>query len=212
MPDDNPMNRRRFFREGLREFLKPLSHAISPLERAAQQLGALEDTVRNVGAVKPKRPLDVWLRPPGALDEQQFRETCSRCGECVKVCPAKCIKIDESGARGAGAPYIEVDSMPCVVCTGLDCMQHCPSGALVPTALGDIDMGTAEWKPDLCVRSRGEPCQICVDQCPVGSVAIELKDNKIVVHEEGCIGCGVCQHHCPTSPKSIVIIPKSARA
>ena len=85
MSDENPMNRRRFFREGLRELLKPLGHAISPLERAAHQLGALEDTVRSVSPPKAKRPLDIWLRPPGALDEQQFRETCSRCGECVKV-------------------------------------------------------------------------------------------------------------------------------
>jgi len=105
MSDENPMNRRRFFREGFRELLKPLGHAISPLERAAQQLGALEDTVQSVSGTKPaRRPLDVWLRPPGALQEQRFRETCSRCGECVKVCPAQCIKIDTAGIRGAGAP------------------------------------------------------------------------------------------------------------
>jgi len=214
MPDDQPVNRRRFFREGLRELLKPLGNAIAPIERAAQQLGALEETVQHVSSLPSKRThrLDVWLRPPGALEEKLFRETCSRCGECVKVCPAKCIKIDATGVGGAGAPYIEIDTMPCVVCTGLECMQHCPSGALVPTLLADIDMGTAEWKVDLCVRNRGEPCQICVDQCPLGSVAIELNDNQIVVHDEGCIGCGVCQYQCPTSPKSIVVIPRAARA
>ena len=29
---------------------------------------------------------------------------------------------------------------------------------------------------------------------------------------EGCIGCGVCQFECPTSPKSIVVVPKVARS
>jgi NAD-dependent dihydropyrimidine dehydrogenase PreA subunit len=42
-------------------------------------------------------------------------------------------------------------------------------------------------------------------------VALELIEGKVTVHEDGCIGCGVCEHHCPTLPKSIVVIPKAAR-
>src|SRR5689334_3469525 len=99
MADENPMNRRRFFREGLRELLKPLGQAIAPFERAVQQLGALEDTVQSISPPKLSRKLDIWLRPPGALEEMQFRQTCSRCGECVKVCPAQCIKIDPTGLK-----------------------------------------------------------------------------------------------------------------
>src|SRR5438874_53336 len=104
--DEQPINRRRFFREGLRELLKPLANAIEPIERAAHQLGALEDAA----IVPPKRTMKLlqeqqyWLRPPGALEESRFRDVCSRCGECVKVCPAQCIKIDPTGAKGAGAP------------------------------------------------------------------------------------------------------------
>jgi ferredoxin-type protein NapG len=129
----------------------------------------------------------------------------------VKICPAECIKIDPTGARGGGAPYIDADAMPCVLCDGLLCMNVCPTGALQPTPLILVDMGTAEWREEFCVRSRGEPCTICVDQCPIGSKAIELMSGRIEVHEDGCTGCGVCQHYCPTSPKSIVVIPKSAR-
>jgi ferredoxin-type protein NapG len=44
--------------------------------------------------------------------------------------------------------------------------------------------------------------------CPIGSVAIELRANMIHVNEDGCTGCGVCQQQCPTSPKSIVVIPR----
>lgn len=208
MNEDKPLNRRRFFREGLREFLKPLAGAIEPIEQAISHLGKLENVVSPPPATR--RIDQPWLRPPGALDERSFIDTCSRCGNCVKVCPAQCIKIDETGAKGAGAPYIDPVAMPCVVCDGLVCMRDCPSGALVPTALGLIDMGTAEWLEPLCVRSRGEECTICIDQCPIGMVAIELRNGKVHVIEDGCTGCGVCQHECPTDPKAIVVHPRSS--
>jgi ferredoxin-type protein NapG len=209
MSDDRPMNRRRFFREGLRELLRPLASAVEPLEEAARHLGQLEKLASKQAR---KVPLDIWLRPPGALEETLFRETCSRCGVCVSVCPAHCIKIDPTGARGNGAPYIEPNVMACVVCESLACMNHCPSGALVPTPLSLIDMGTAQWLPQHCLRSEGEDCTVCIDQCPIGEVAIALVDGKIEVREEGCIGCGVCQHDCPTDPKAILVRPKAARA
>jgi ferredoxin-type protein NapG len=81
----------------------------------------------------------------------------------------------------------------------------------MPTALGLIDMGTAEWDEMHCARSHGENCTICIDRCPIGSVAIELCDGRIHVIEKGCTGCGVCQQQCPTTPKSIVVIPRAAR-
>src|SRR5205823_14243888 len=95
-------------------------------------------------------PPVVVLRPPGALPEGQFADTCSRCEECVRVCPARCIRI-EPGGRGGGLPFIDVDAMPCVLCDGLLCMDRCPSGALVPTPLADIDLGTAVWDETTCV-------------------------------------------------------------
>jgi ferredoxin-type protein NapG len=217
MDADKHVNRRRFFREGLRELLKPLANAAEPLEEVARQLSRMEQILPKDPPPRPTHaptvtgPAQAWLRPPGALDERSFRDTCSRCGTCVNVCPAQCIKIDSTGAKGHGAPYIDPQVMPCVVCDGLVCMRDCPSGALVPTALGLIDMGTAVVREHLCVRVEGEDCQICVQQCPIGSVAIELRDDRVHVIEDGCTGCGVCENRCPTNPKAIVVIPKSAR-
>jgi len=205
--DDNnkPMPRRRFFREGLFELFKPLARTVEPLRRVAEQLGTLDQPA------PPPVPVRHWLRPPGSLQEQQFREQCSRCSECVRVCPSHCIKIDFSGNEGEGAPYIDADLSSCVLCTSLACMHHCPSGALQPTMVDYVDMGVAVWHESTCVRTRGDNCTVCVEACPVGARAITLGDDGRINVREGCTGCGTCQHACPTNPKSITILPKSAR-
>jgi len=200
------MDRRRFFRRGLSELLKPIAQAIAPFERVAQKIGELDG-----GPPRREIPPGLWLRPPGAVAEKTFLQTCTRGGECVRACPAHCIKIDATGRNGAGAPYIDVNSAACVVCNGLYCMHVCPSGSLVPTSINDIDMGTAVWHEESCTRSIGSDCRICVDQCPLGDMAITVKDGLIAVKPLGCIGCGMCQMHCPTNPKSIVVIPKAAK-
>ncbi|HUB26345.1 MAG TPA: 4Fe-4S dicluster domain-containing protein [Tepidisphaeraceae bacterium] len=212
MPPDSPMDRRRFFRRGLAELLRPLASSIAPLERVANKIGELDAAAAARSGQQPNKILaDLWLRPPGAISESKFLATCSRGGECVNACPAHCIKIDTTGTSGKGAPYIDADTTACVVCSGLHCMRVCPSGALVPTALADIDMGTAVWREERCLRTTGEQCQICVDECPLGEMAITLKNGKVAVNPLGCIGCGICQQHCPTSPKSISVIPKAAK-
>jgi len=214
MSPDRKVNRRRFFREGFLELLKPLAGAIEPMQEALRQFDLLPDeSAQKTNPAKAQRIERPWLRPPGALfPDQTFRDTCSRCAKCVEVCPAHCIKIDATGMAGHGAPYIDPNVMACVLCDGLKCMHVCPSGALVPTALADIDMGTAVWDSHTCVRRNDEDCTICVDRCPLGTAAIELRAGRVHVIPEGCIGCGVCQHECPTDPKSIVVIPIAAKS
>jgi len=220
MAEDERFNRRRFFREGLREMLKPLARAAEPMQRAIEQFESIASQPAKKPASKPDPKNSgtlpsIWIRPPGALQpDQSFRDTCSRCRKCVEVCPAKCIQIDTTGARGNGAPFIIPEEMPCVVCDGLQCMHHCPTGALSPIPLTSIKMGTALWNESLCLRTKGdEPstnseqeCTRCIDTCPLGSAAIDLREGKVHVIEDGCIGCGVCQYQCPTEPKSIIVL------
>jgi ferredoxin-type protein NapG len=230
--DDTPINRRRFFRAGLAELFKPLSKAMRPLEAMAHEIGKLEDPAPPAAplirrpqntiaqsartepseSAQPPAPTDEhWVRPPGARDEQEFLETCSRCGECVRACPVHAIKLDLDAESGAGAPYIDTENQPCVMCADLACMYRCPTGAILAVTRDSIDMGTAAWIDYQCLNTMGSSCTTCVDACPVGATAIELIDNRIEVHEAGCTGCGVCHHACPTYPKSIVVTPKSLR-
>ena len=38
-------------------------------------------------------------------------------------------------------------------------------------------------------------CGICIDECPVGAIA--LQDDIAAIDEEKCIRCGICHHVCP---------------
>lgn len=201
------MNRRLFFREGIRELLVPVAGAVDKLAEVARQISQLEDSALSA---PPPVSMPCWLRPPGAVTESLFRTMCSRCNNCVAVCPVQCIRIDLTGTKGDGVAYIDPEEVPCRLCENLSCMSSCPTGALVVTAKDQIRMGTAQWYEDTCLRRQGDPCMLCVDHCPVGGAAIALVEGRIQVSAGGCAGCGVCQHDCPTYPKSIRVVPRAA--
>lgn len=151
------------------------------------------------------------LRPPGAVPEAQFSSVCQRCGLCAKACPANAIEaIADGGGPHAGTPIVIPAEAPCVVCEGLQCTHVCPSGALLPLSFpSEIRMGIAEVDSDLCVRSRGESCTLCVDRCPLGAAAIRFAgEGPPEVLSPGCVGCGVCEFYCPTTPKAIQVLPR----
>ncbi len=87
------------------------------------------------------------LRPPGALNEQEFLAACIKCGQCVQVCPVEAIKLaDLSDGLGVGVPYIDPRGQACdFSCDGLQCVLACPTGALIHEISfpSEVDMGVA---------------------------------------------------------------------
>ncbi len=192
--DEHNLQRRDFFRDAASRMVRPLLDYVGP---------RIERSVRRQ-----------ILRPPGAIEESQFADTCERCGACVEACPAEAIfPLGASDWRaergGAGTPVIDPGRAACVICDGLKCTHVCPSGALLPVLEpSSIQMGLAEVYDALCTRSRGEACSLCVDRCPLGKSAIRLDgEGPPHVLQGGCVGCGVCELHCPTSPKAVTVRP-----
>lgn len=195
-----PHDRRRFFATGLRRLLQPLADQIEKRLPITEAIAL---------------PL---LRPPGAIPEPAFLQTCLRCGRCAEACPAHAIQLvaaDDDARRGT--PFIRPSDAACVICDDLACMKVCPSGALQLVDRMAIRIGLAVWDGLTCLRANHDPCTECLDRCPLGMEAIQLAGNAIRVIApddlagagtgRGCTGCGVCEQYCPTLPKAIRIVP-----
>lgn len=167
-------------------------------------LGQATDMLGQVAGPAPRDR--TRLRPPGAIDEARFLETCYRCGNCVDICPAEAIyHIKGASDELNGTPAIDARTQPCLVCDGLDCMSACPSGALLPVAREAIRMGRAVVNDETCLRSQKDDCQVCVDVCPYDEAAIRIDDSGFVQVMSGCVGCGICEWKCPVESSAVVV-------
>lgn len=154
------------------------------------------------------------LRPPGALEERSFLAACIRCGQCVDACPFGTLRLTDLtvGLRRAGAPTFEPAQTPCWLCQGYDelkCIEACPTQALGAVEdPRDVRIGLAVIEESTCLAYNGVMCRACWHACPYPDEAIRY--NALVqptVDADACTGCGLCEHACPTEPKSVVIEP-----
>ena len=163
------------------------------------------------GAPKKKRR---WLRPPGAVEESLFFSRCTRCNECIKVCPHQCIRgVDSDTDAGIGTPVIVPRIAPCKLCTDLPCIKVCKDKALMPVDdIRKIKIGVALIDRTRCLNYTGDGsslCRKCYTECPLKDEAIYLEDSRPVVRAERCAGCGICENVCEgvNSPSSVRVFP-----
>lgn len=216
--DEASHSRRGFFARCIRDMMAPVA---SLIERKVEPIASAFNTEFDHGTSPMYSDAehhdyydrfagpDIILRPPGALPEGDFEKACSKCGLCVQACPVKCIAIDSEAKIGDGLPYIVPTLAPCVVCDELACMKACPSGALKLVEKTKIRMGLAVVDASACLRSHGEDCRLCVEACPVGDSAMVISQTsgRVLVKTNGCVGCGGCEHACPTDPAAVTVHP-----
>jgi ferredoxin len=67
-------------------------------------------------------------RPPGAVDEAEFKKICTGCDKCMIACPVNVIMIEDRESR---LPIIYPEKDPCIHCDDTPCIAACPTGALI---------------------------------------------------------------------------------
>ncbi|GAW94045.1 4Fe-4S dicluster domain-containing protein [Calderihabitans maritimus] len=151
------------------------------------------------------------LRPPGAVEEEEFLATCRRCGKCIEACPGGALR--EAGPEhglALGTPYLVPGEVPCSLC--LTCQQVCPSGAIQSLARDKVRIAVAVIKRDRCLAWQGGMCRACYDRCPDRGRAMVLESfRRPVIRESDCSGCGNCAHACVLKPAAIVMKPVEKR-
>ena len=152
----------------------------------------------------PERENDVL--PPGAGDRRTFAWKCVGCQLCVANCPGKCL-APSTRLTSFGQPVMDFRHGYCIE-NCVKCSAVCPERALLPLQREqrpNVHVGCAVWKKDLCVRTtNGDQCTACVRKCPVQ--AIHLVKGFPVVDREKCIGCGACEHVCPSRPMPAIYV------
>jgi MauM/NapG family ferredoxin protein len=167
--------------------------------------------------VQARQPDPHLLRPPGVEDEEQFLSLCLRCSLCMNVCPTTGLQpaLLEAGLEGFWTPHLVPRLGYCDYgCNA--CGQVCPSKAIPQLALEDkrqAVLGLAAVDRNRCLPwAYNTPCIVCEEMCPVPDKAVKLQREQVgeielqkpYIVADLCIGCGICEQHCPLAGEAAI--------
>ncbi len=208
-------------RKGQRETLNPGRRRMLGTIAGAAAFGAIWKT-----QLTAKSADGFLIRPPGAVNEEQFLDLCLRCEACVKACSTTggCLQPAgfEYGIAKFWTPRADMRRGYCEYSCTL-CGQVCPSGAIKPldeeTKKRKV-IGLAYIDRSRCIPwERGEECIVCEEHCPLPRKAIQFRIADVeltnrtasqvklpYVDRDLCIGCGICETRCPTAGTAAIRI------
>ncbi len=159
------------------------------------------------------------IRPPGAVEEPEFLSRCITCGECMKVCPTNAIQpcgFTDGFSRLNTAkivPRIGGCEEKCHLCGHV-----CPTGAIRPLTCEQkkfVKIGTAVVDRHRCLAwAQNKECLVCDEVCPYNAIEPRIVETtkgpfKVpVVYEDLCMGCGLCEQHCPIYDRAAIVVYK----
>ncbi len=137
-------------------------------------------------------------RPPWALAEQPFLDACSRCGDCVPVCPTRIVVVVR------GYPEVDFRQGECTFCGR--CADACRDGALLRGEDQPLPWTIKAKVAASCLAQQGVECRVCGDPCPVAAIRFSPRlggPPLPQVVSDSCTGCGACVAPCPVSAISV---------
>ena len=163
--------------------------------------------------------MELPLRPPGAVPEDEFLARCIRCLRCVDACPNQAIRPLSSafGKQRETTPAIKARRQACMLCNRVDtdylkCGEACPTGAITrirrdADEISDkVAMGIARIYTELCYSYNQWSCGACYRAFPFPGKAMTLGLwERPEIHAESCVGCGLCERACIRYPQAIRI-------
>ncbi len=176
---------------------------------------------------------EAGLRPPGAVDEEEFLSRCIRCFRCGDACPNRAIvalnevngadfsRLPQSSERGT--PVIFPRRQACMLCADVDsedllCTAACPTGALelvkkTPEDIqAKVNMGKAQIDTNICYSYNDASCGVCVRACPFERQALKAGFfERPILDPDLCVGCGLCERACIRYPQAISVTPRERR-
>jgi ferredoxin len=172
------------------------------------------DTLRAVlpvptGKSRSKLPIS----PPGSGGTGRFTSRCTACHLCVSACPTQVLSPAwlDYGPGGIFQPRMDYAASTCNYDCAV-CGQVCPSGAILPLSVEAkklVQIGKARFVKDDCiVITKKTECGACSEHCPTKAVHMVKSEGLFLpeVNEDLCIGCGSCEHPCPSTPNKAIYV------
>jgi len=134
------------------------------------------------------------IRPPWALPEAEFSDRCTRCNECLTVCPTHILVVGDGGY-----PTVDFRAGECTFCG--DCVTACQPQAL---QRGE-DQAAWPYKAEIgptCLPRQGVECRVCGDFCEARAIRFKPRLGGSPLPELDpalCTGCGACVAPCPSA-------------
>ena len=151
------------------------------------------------------------IKPAGSRCHTNFNKHCTACQLCVSECPSRILKPSTS-LQTLMQPEIDFENGYCRIDCNR-CSQVCPTGAIQKIDIEDktnIRIGHAVWISQNCLLSEGEACGLCQRNCPTEAILmvddLSTGHKSISVNESKCIGCGKCEHLCPSRPLGAIYV------
>ena len=155
------------------------------------------------------------ITPPGSKGLRNLTAHCTGCQLCVAACPTQILR-PSSDLKMFMQPTMSYENGYCrPECN--KCSTVCPTGAIDLISVAEkssVQIGHAVWvKKNCIVVSDDKDCGNCERHCPTKAITMvpldpaDPKSRKIpTVNESLCIGCGACEHLCPSRPFSAIYV------